>query len=198
MGVGFLGQAIFTARFLVQWAASEKRRDVGRAGGVLVAQPGRRPDLLAYTVHKQDPPLILGQAMGLFVYVRNLMLVAKAAAPGRERDGPSSVGAGRRRPTGSTRRGVDGIGRTRVDAVGLGFRLGGEAEEAFDGEADVVGAHQGLADEDGGDAGGFEALDVAAGADAALADERDVRRDRVAEPEGLVEVGDEPRSGRGC
>ena len=50
--------------------------------------------------------------------------------------------------------------------------LGGEAEEAFDGEADVGGAHQGLADEDGGDAGGFEALDVAAGADAALADER--------------------------
>ena len=27
MGVGFLGQGIFTARFLVQWAVSEKRRD---------------------------------------------------------------------------------------------------------------------------------------------------------------------------
>ncbi len=25
--IGFLGQAIFTARFLVQWMASEKKRD---------------------------------------------------------------------------------------------------------------------------------------------------------------------------
>jgi lipid-A-disaccharide synthase-like uncharacterized protein len=77
MGVGFLGQGIFTARFLVQWAVSEKKRDsvvpvafwwISLFGGLT---------LLAYTIHKQDPPLILGQAMGLFVYVRNLMLVSK-------------------------------------------------------------------------------------------------------------------------
>ena len=76
--IGFLGQGIFTARFLVQWAVSEKRRDsvvpvafwwISLFGGLT---------LLAYTVHKQDPPLILGQAMGLFVYIRNLMLVGKA------------------------------------------------------------------------------------------------------------------------
>ncbi len=77
MAVGFLGQGIFTARFLVQWAASEKRRDsvvpvafwwLSLCGGLT---------LLAYTVYKRDAPLILGQAMGLFVYVRNLMLVSK-------------------------------------------------------------------------------------------------------------------------
>jgi lipid-A-disaccharide synthase-like uncharacterized protein len=77
MGVGFLGQGIFTARFLVQWAASEKRRDsvvpvafwwLSLLGGLV---------LLAYTVYKRDAPLILGQTMGLFVYTRNLMLVSR-------------------------------------------------------------------------------------------------------------------------
>jgi len=94
MGVGFLGQGIFTARFLVQWAASEKRRDsvvpvafwwISLFGGLT---------LLAYTVHKQDPPLILGQAMGLVIYVRNLMLVSKArrrAARRRLRGEPAAA-----------------------------------------------------------------------------------------------------------
>lgn len=101
MGVGFLGQAIFTARFLVQWAASEKSRDVvvpvafwwiSVAGGLT---------LLAYTIHKQDPPLIIGQALGLFVYVRNLMLVDKASRRAAKR---------RRRVEARTQR-VDAAGR---------------------------------------------------------------------------------------
>jgi lipid-A-disaccharide synthase-like uncharacterized protein len=78
MGVGFAGQAVFTARFLVQWAVSEKKRDsvvpvafwwISLFGGLT---------LLSYAIHRNDPPIILGQAMGLVVYVRNLMLVAKS------------------------------------------------------------------------------------------------------------------------
>ena len=78
MGVGFAGQAVFTARFLVQWAVSEKKRDsvvpvafwwISLFGGLT---------LLSYAIHRKDPPIILGQAMGLVVYVRNLMLVAKS------------------------------------------------------------------------------------------------------------------------
>ncbi len=78
LAVGFLGQGIFTARFLVQWAVSEKSRDsvvpvafwwISLLGGLT---------LLAYAVHRQDPPFIVGQGMGLIVYVRNLMLVSKA------------------------------------------------------------------------------------------------------------------------
>jgi lipid-A-disaccharide synthase-like uncharacterized protein len=78
MGVGFAGQAVFTARFLVQWAVSEKKRDsvvpvafwwISLFGGLT---------LLSYAIHRKDPPIILGQAMGLVVYVRNLMLVSKS------------------------------------------------------------------------------------------------------------------------
>src|SRR4051795_13113881 len=76
--VGFLGQATFTARFLVQWIASEKKRDsvvpvafwwLSLLGGLA---------LLSYAISRRDPVIIVGQAMGLFVYVRNLMLVGKA------------------------------------------------------------------------------------------------------------------------
>lgn len=76
--IGFLGQAAFTARFLVQWVASEKKKDsvvpvafwwLSIVGGVI---------LLAYATHRRDPVIIVGQAMGLVVYSRNLMLVARA------------------------------------------------------------------------------------------------------------------------
>jgi lipid-A-disaccharide synthase-like uncharacterized protein len=78
LAIGFTGQAIFTARFLVQWAASERSRNsvvpnafwwLSLLGGVV---------LLAYASYKRDPVIIVGQALGTFVYTRNLMLVGKA------------------------------------------------------------------------------------------------------------------------
>lgn len=75
--VGFIAQAMFTGRFLVQWIASERaRRSVvpvtfwvfSLAGGSL---------LLVYALARHDPVFILGQATGLIVYVRNLVLIVK-------------------------------------------------------------------------------------------------------------------------
>ncbi len=76
--VGFLGQALFTARFAVQWLVSERKRDsvVPVAFWWLSLLGGGA--LLAYAISRQDPVIIVGQAMGLLVYVRNLMLVAQA------------------------------------------------------------------------------------------------------------------------
>lgn len=73
--IGFLGQGLFTARFIVQWFKSEI---VGKSviplafwyfsvGGGLV--------LFAYAIHKQDPVFICGQGGGLIVYARNLFLI---------------------------------------------------------------------------------------------------------------------------
>lgn len=80
--IGFSAQAMFSARFLVQWIASERaRRSVmpdlfwyfSLAGGAM---------LLAYAIHRADPVFILGQALGLLVYIRNIYFLhsAKAAA----------------------------------------------------------------------------------------------------------------------
>ncbi|MGH8508977.1 MAG: lipid-A-disaccharide synthase N-terminal domain-containing protein [Gammaproteobacteria bacterium] len=73
--VGFIGQALFGTRFLIQWLTSEraKRSVIPRTfwyfsvGGSLV--------LLCYSLHKQDPVFIVGQIAGLFIYVRNLYLL---------------------------------------------------------------------------------------------------------------------------
>jgi lipid-A-disaccharide synthase-like uncharacterized protein len=73
--VGYAGQALFAMRFVVQWIASER---VGRSvipvafwffsigGGVV---------LLLYSLYIRDPVFILGQGLGLFVYLRNLYFV---------------------------------------------------------------------------------------------------------------------------
>ncbi len=75
LAVGFLGQALFSARFLVQWLKSEKEKKsvfpiafwyFSIAGGVT---------LLSYAIHKQDPVFIVGQATGLFIYLRNLYFI---------------------------------------------------------------------------------------------------------------------------
>jgi lipid-A-disaccharide synthase-like uncharacterized protein len=77
MVVGLCGQAVFTARFVVQWLASERKKDsvmptafwwLSLIGGLIT---------LVYAIHLQSLPFALGQSMGLFVYIRNLMLVDK-------------------------------------------------------------------------------------------------------------------------
>lgn len=73
--IGFFGQALFASRFIVQWIYSERAKRVivptafwyiSLAGGLV---------LLTYALHKRDPVFTMGQLMGLFVYVRNLMLL---------------------------------------------------------------------------------------------------------------------------
>lgn len=76
--VGFLGQGLFTARFIVQWLVSEQNRDsvVPEAFWWLSLLGGLA--LLCYAISRRDPVIIIGQAMGLIVYLRNLMLLNKA------------------------------------------------------------------------------------------------------------------------
>jgi lipid-A-disaccharide synthase-like uncharacterized protein len=84
--LGFVAQAFFTMRFVVQWIASERaRRSVmpvafwffSLGGGVL---------LLIYALYRRDPVFIAGQALGLVVYVRNLYFIivtGRQASAGR-------------------------------------------------------------------------------------------------------------------
>ena len=76
--IGFAGQALFSARFLVQWIASERqKRSVipiafwyfSLAGGAT---------LFTYALHIGDPVFILGQSMGVLIYTRNLHFIHRA------------------------------------------------------------------------------------------------------------------------
>jgi lipid-A-disaccharide synthase-like uncharacterized protein len=75
LGVGFLGQALFSARFLVQWIASERRRQSVVPRQFWYFSIGGGLTLLAYALYRHDPVFILGQAAGLFVYARNLYFI---------------------------------------------------------------------------------------------------------------------------
>jgi lipid-A-disaccharide synthase-like uncharacterized protein len=75
--LGFVAQGFFTARFLAQWIASE------RAGKSIVPVMFWHLSilgsalLLVYAIYRKDPVFILGQAAGLVVYFRNLILIKR-------------------------------------------------------------------------------------------------------------------------
>lgn len=78
IGVGLLGQALFGARFLVQWIYSEIRGKsrvprafwyLSIAGGVLV---------LAYAIHRDEWPFIVGEVVTLLIFMRNVQLLRRA------------------------------------------------------------------------------------------------------------------------
>ena len=80
--VGLLGQALFTGRFLVQWLASERRREsvvpvafwyFSLVGGAIS---------FVYALAIGSIPFSLGQGAGLVIYLRNLHLIRRKAARG--------------------------------------------------------------------------------------------------------------------
>lgn len=77
ISVGFLGQALFSMRFLVQWWASERqKRSIVPVAFWYFSLAGGAT-LLGYAIYRQDPVFIIGQMGGLFVYLRNLLLIAR-------------------------------------------------------------------------------------------------------------------------
>jgi lipid-A-disaccharide synthase-like uncharacterized protein len=75
LAIGFAGQALFSARFIVQWLVSERlgKSVIPLAFWIFSVLGG--VTLLAYAIHRMDPVIIAGQAGGLIVYVRNLWLI---------------------------------------------------------------------------------------------------------------------------
>ena len=75
--IGFIGQAIFASRFLIQWIVSERASKsiipnifwwISILGSII---------LLSYAIHKEDPVFIAGQSCGFLIYARNLYLIKK-------------------------------------------------------------------------------------------------------------------------
>ena len=73
--LGLAGQLMFSARFLVQWIASEKRKKsvvpisfwfLSLFGSLL---------LLIYAIYRKDIVFTLGQLFGFVVYIRNLLII---------------------------------------------------------------------------------------------------------------------------
>ena len=77
LAVGLAGQAIFGMRFFVQWLHSEARRKsvipltfwhLSIAGGIV---------LLCYAIHRREPVFIVGEAVSLMIFARNLQMLRR-------------------------------------------------------------------------------------------------------------------------
>jgi len=87
--VGFVGQAVFGLRFVVQWIATERRRKsvvpvafwyLSLLGTII---------LLTYAIHKLDPVFIAGFSVNMIIYLRNLYFIHRKP-PGHEADPPAN------------------------------------------------------------------------------------------------------------
>jgi lipid-A-disaccharide synthase-like uncharacterized protein len=84
LAFGLVAQLFFTARFLVQWIASE------RAGKSVVPMAfwfcsmGGGLMTLVYGFVKREPIIIVGQALATVIYLRNIMLIMRHHARGSE------------------------------------------------------------------------------------------------------------------
>ena len=73
--VGLGGQILFMIRFLLQWLATEKARKSVIPVSFWWFSIGGAAILLAYAIYREDPVFILGQALGFFIYTRNIWFI---------------------------------------------------------------------------------------------------------------------------
>ena len=75
--VGFAGQGLFAMRFILQWLSSEKQAKSVIPVAFWYFSIGGGAVLLLYAVWRQDPVIICGQGLGLFIYLRNLYFIRR-------------------------------------------------------------------------------------------------------------------------
>ncbi len=73
--LGFVAQALFTMRFVVQWIASERAKRSVVPVAFWLFSLGGGTLLLIYAIQRQDPVFIAGQGFGLIIYIRNMWLI---------------------------------------------------------------------------------------------------------------------------
>ncbi len=75
--IGYIAQLMFAMRFVVQWIASERAGRSVVPTAFWVFSIGGGVMLLGYALYRKDPVFIIGQAFGVFVYLRNLQFVLR-------------------------------------------------------------------------------------------------------------------------
>ncbi len=71
---GSAGQIIFTFRFIYQWIYSEKRSDSFLPIGFWIISTIGSLMIFAYAIYRLDPVLFAAHSLGLFIYIRNILL----------------------------------------------------------------------------------------------------------------------------
>jgi len=77
LALGFVGQALFAGRFVVQWVASERRHASVVPRLFWWLSIGGGLCLLGYALLRHDAVIVAGQLGGLAVYARNVALLRR-------------------------------------------------------------------------------------------------------------------------
>lgn len=72
--VGWVGNAVFFSRFIVQWYATEKKKQVVVPALFWWLSLTGAMTLLAYSLHKRDSVFIFAYAFTWIPYIRNLII----------------------------------------------------------------------------------------------------------------------------
>ena len=83
--LGFMAQALFTARFIVQWWVSERAGKSVIPFSFWVLSIGGGGLLFLYALVRADLVYIIGQGSGLLIYFRNVSFVLKERAEEKAR-----------------------------------------------------------------------------------------------------------------
>lgn len=75
--LGIFSQILFTFRFIYQWIYSEKRKSSILPMGFWVISLIGSTLIFIYAIIRKDPVLLAGNAMGLVVYSRNIIIIRK-------------------------------------------------------------------------------------------------------------------------
>ncbi|WP_297598274.1 lipid-A-disaccharide synthase N-terminal domain-containing protein [uncultured Cetobacterium sp.] len=75
--IGFVGQGLFSMRFIIQWIASEKAKKSVIPFSFWIFSLFGSILLLIYAIYKKDPVFILGQAPNVLIYSRNIYLIKR-------------------------------------------------------------------------------------------------------------------------
>jgi len=81
VGLGLLGQVLFTGRMVVQWLVSEKKKRSVVPVAFWWMSLGGATMLLIYFLWRKDIVGVLGQSTGWFIYSRNLWLIYRHPGP---------------------------------------------------------------------------------------------------------------------
>jgi len=79
--LGFLGQALFGLRFLIQWWASEKHGASIIPDAFWYTSIPAAAVLLSYAIWREDPVFIINEALCLAIFIRNVTLLKRKKNP---------------------------------------------------------------------------------------------------------------------
>lgn len=82
--IGFIGQGLFSMRFIIQWIASERAKKSVIPFSFWIFSLFGSILLLIYALYKKDPVFILGQAPNVLIYSRNIYLIKREKLGGKK------------------------------------------------------------------------------------------------------------------